>query len=27
LTLFDAKASELRSVRVKKDPNCAVCGG
>jgi adenylyltransferase/sulfurtransferase len=26
LTLFDAKASELRSVRVKKDPNCAVCG-
>jgi adenylyltransferase/sulfurtransferase len=27
LTLFDAKASELRSVKVKKDPNCAVCGG
>jgi adenylyltransferase/sulfurtransferase len=27
LTLFDAKASELRSVRVKKDPRCAVCGG
>jgi adenylyltransferase/sulfurtransferase len=26
LTLFDAKASELRSVRVKKDPRCAVCG-
>jgi molybdopterin/thiamine biosynthesis adenylyltransferase len=26
LTLFDAKASELRSVRVKKDPHCAVCG-
>jgi len=26
LTLFDAKASELRSVRVKKDPGCAVCG-
>ena len=25
LTLFDAKASELRSVRVKKDPGCAVC--
>lgn len=25
LTLFDAKASELRSVRVKKDPHCAVC--
>ena len=27
LTLFDAKASELRSVKVKKDPRCAVCGG
>jgi len=27
LTLFDAKASELRSVKVRKDPNCAVCGG
>jgi molybdopterin/thiamine biosynthesis adenylyltransferase len=26
LTLFDAKKSELRSVRVKKDPRCAVCG-
>ncbi|HEU4645354.1 MAG TPA: molybdopterin-synthase adenylyltransferase MoeB [Burkholderiales bacterium] len=26
LTLFDAKASELRTVRVKKDPRCAVCG-
>jgi adenylyltransferase/sulfurtransferase len=26
LTLFDAKASELRSVKVKKDPGCAVCG-
>jgi len=26
LTLFDAKASELRSVKVKKDPSCAVCG-
>ena len=26
LALFDAKASELRSVRVKKDPGCAVCG-
>jgi adenylyltransferase/sulfurtransferase len=26
LTLFDAKLSELRSVKVKKDPNCAVCG-
>ena len=26
LTLFDAKVSELRSVRVKKDPRCAVCG-
>ena len=26
LTLFDAKTSELRSVRVKKDPGCAVCG-
>jgi adenylyltransferase/sulfurtransferase len=25
LTLFDAKLSELRSVRVKKDPACAVC--
>jgi adenylyltransferase/sulfurtransferase len=27
LTLFDAKASELRSIKVKKDPRCAVCGG
>lgn len=26
LTLIDAKASETRSVRVKKDPGCAVCG-
>ncbi|MGD9951310.1 MAG: ThiF family adenylyltransferase [Burkholderiales bacterium] len=26
LTLFDAKASEVRSVKVKKDPGCAVCG-
>ena len=26
LTLFDAKASELRTVRVKKDARCAVCG-
>ena len=26
LTLFDAKASETRSVRVKKDPGCKVCG-
>jgi adenylyltransferase/sulfurtransferase len=26
LTLIDAKTSELRSVRVKKDPGCAVCG-
>lgn len=26
LTLFDAKASELRSVKVRKDPGCAVCG-
>jgi adenylyltransferase/sulfurtransferase len=26
LTLFDAKLSELRSVKVKKDPGCAVCG-
>ena len=25
LTLLDAKLSELRSVRVKKDPRCAVC--
>ena len=25
LTLIDAKTSELRSVRVKKDPGCAVC--
>jgi molybdopterin/thiamine biosynthesis adenylyltransferase len=25
LTLYDAKASELRSVRVKKDARCAVC--
>jgi adenylyltransferase/sulfurtransferase len=27
LTLIDAKLSEVRSVRVKKDPRCAVCGG
>ena len=27
LTLFDAKASEVRSVKVKKDAGCAVCGG
>jgi adenylyltransferase/sulfurtransferase len=27
LTLFDAKASEMRSIKVRKDPNCAVCGG
>jgi adenylyltransferase/sulfurtransferase len=27
LTLFDAKASEVRTVRVKKDAHCAVCGG
>lgn len=27
LTLFDAKASDLRTVRVKKDARCAVCGG
>jgi adenylyltransferase/sulfurtransferase len=26
LTLLDAKSSELRSVRVKKDPACRVCG-
>ena len=26
LTLFDAKLSELRSVKLKKDPRCAVCG-
>jgi adenylyltransferase/sulfurtransferase len=26
LTLFDAKASEARTVRVKKDARCAVCG-
>ena len=26
LTLIDAKASELRSVKVRKDPGCAVCG-
>ena len=25
LTLIDAKNSETRSVRVKKDPGCAVC--
>ncbi len=25
LTLIDAKLSELRSVKVKKDPGCAVC--
>jgi len=25
LTLLDAKLSGLRSVRVKKDPRCAVC--
>jgi len=27
LTLIDARASETRSVRVKKDPACAVCAG
>ncbi len=27
LTLIDAKTSEVRSVRVKKDPGCAVCAG
>jgi adenylyltransferase/sulfurtransferase len=26
LTLFDAKASEMRSIKVRKDPGCAVCG-
>ena len=26
LTLIDAKTSQMRSVRVKKDPACAVCG-
>jgi len=26
LTLFDAKASEVRTVRVKKDARCGVCG-
>jgi adenylyltransferase/sulfurtransferase len=26
LTLFDAKASQVRTVRVKKDARCAVCG-
>jgi molybdopterin-synthase adenylyltransferase len=26
LLLFDAKKAEWRSVRVKKDPSCAVCG-
>jgi len=26
LLLFDAKRAEFRSVRVKKDPACAVCG-
>jgi adenylyltransferase/sulfurtransferase len=26
LTLIDAKTSELRCVRVKKDPACTVCG-
>ena len=26
LTLIDAKASGIRSVRVKKDPRCKVCG-
>ena len=26
LTLFDAKRSQLRTVNVKKDPRCAVCG-
>ena len=25
LTLIDAKASGMRSVRVKKDPSCRVC--
>jgi len=26
LTLIDALRSELRGVKVKKDPRCAVCG-
>lgn len=26
LTLIDARTSELRSVRVQRDPRCAVCG-
>ena len=26
LVIFDAKTAEWRSVRVKKDPGCAVCG-
>jgi molybdopterin-synthase adenylyltransferase len=26
LVMFDAKAAEWRSVRVKKDPSCSVCG-
>jgi adenylyltransferase/sulfurtransferase len=27
LVVFDAKSAEWRSVRVAKDPGCAVCGG
>jgi molybdopterin/thiamine biosynthesis adenylyltransferase len=27
LQVFDAKATEWRLVRVKKDPGCAACGG
>ena len=27
LTLFDARASQVRTVRVKKDARCTVCGG
>jgi molybdopterin-synthase adenylyltransferase len=26
LLIFDAKSAEWRSVRVKKDPSCSVCG-
>jgi adenylyltransferase/sulfurtransferase len=26
LLMFDAKAAEWRSVRVKRDPACRVCG-
>ena len=26
LLLLDAKTSEWRSVRIRKDPKCAVCG-